>query len=253
MSRLGEILGDVQSTRQVAHELVLNSEKLAHQRILDLRDRVLDGERTNLTALEAGVVALWGDYLVSNPEIAENYQKIADQLPGKKGEPLIVVQRRLERVEYDSTYTEHAIATTVAMGRLSSSKINFYKDKKTASLPTSAYALESDSSIRLPQLYRGKFKIDSRIPDLTGLDSFSLAADYDRPLNFENKKMRFSMADHARPLLAMEVMIGYDGITDWMEGQEDQYSRSLVNRSIGHMAPLLFESVTIDSVYLLEK
>jgi len=104
--------------------------------LLGAQALILSGSETIEHTLHHGLVALYGPQLISRPELVGKYERISNELKGKKDEPLLVIRRRhqLDGCTGFSGEGYVTLRTSVFLGIIGDEKLQFDYDQKTCGI-----------------------------------------------------------------------------------------------------------------------
>jgi hypothetical protein len=223
MKPVSEILGGLEEQKTEAAEAIARARAETKNLILEkaqalevLKGQIIAGEETTGSPLHDGVVALYGGELARDP-IIENYEKVSDQIKGKTGQPVVVMNRWTENENactgFGGSPGGKRLVRMSSVGVLSGEDILFDYGKNEAYLPTSSFMWRKAGFNPPEQPITQNLPVDNSILGGFGHRP-SLGLDLGRDLNTPESGLELWYEGMATT--ALDVLVGYDDIQEWL-------------------------------------
>lgn len=191
------------------------AEAAAH--LSEAQVEIIDGRETTGSPLHDGLVALYGSTLLENPETIEKYERVANELVGKKGEPVVLIQRFLMPGGCGGMggkgYT--TLETAISVGVIASEDLVFDYGHRSCALSVSKLA-ELDIN---KGLTHGDHGSSLEVTNLGKLSQWmDLALELDEPLPVSDEDIRGVPGDANLNILTLAI--GYTGIETWLSSDD---------------------------------
>jgi hypothetical protein len=164
--------------------------------------------------LHDGLIVLYGNNLVSLPQIVGNYERVAEEIESQKGQPFITIHHYFEYhgcTGFGGKQQEVTV-TSIDMGILRGTQLDFDYNNQTCAIPTARHAHIDDKNFRSePSIVKGKLMVSTGLRGWLSTH-FDLGTDLDREIKVDETN-RFS---HSEKIRALIVIVGKDGIADWL-------------------------------------
>jgi len=214
MEPLGELLGRVESTKTEARSRITQETEQLTEQLKQAQSSIVNGSETTGSLLHDGLIVLYGENLVSMPQIVGNYERVAEEIESRKGQPFITINHYFEYhgcTGFGGKQQEVTV-TSIDMGILRGAQLDFDYDKQTCAIPTARHAHIDDKNFRsVPSIVKGKLMVSMGLRGWLSTH-FDLGTDLDREITIDETN-RFIGPEKMR---ALTVIIGKDGIADWL-------------------------------------
>ncbi len=230
---LKEILGGVERARLEAIAATEQVRLRAEAELQELQIKILEGGESTGSYLHDSLIALYGEKLISYPQIMLNYEKVdADLKNSQPGEPVVIIKRSLKdtfRSPLPSRNTEKIINSVVMVARLNDTRFLFDNESKMLTLPVDSYAQEKVSS---RAVVNGSIIVGSADPAVIWEleDRFDLGIDLGSKLDMRNTEplfRRYSAMDDV-----LTVAAGNKSIEGWLSANDEAIGDLLAMRRL---------------------
>ena len=181
---------------------------------------IAEGKDSTGSALHDGLVVLYGkDLLRPDSEITANYEKVAEELKGKVGEPVVMIHRWVEH-EGCSGFGDSRrpiVKKIITLGIISAEELEFDYEKGVCVLPVSSQASRGAKQLQIPNDPEGGLIVANHLRGF--LRTPDLGTELGRKLNEDNPSLA-EVSMPASPNMeanALVLAIGHDGIKKWLE------------------------------------
>jgi hypothetical protein len=221
---LTDILGGVQAAEDQARATARQAQAEAKAAISEMQRQALAGESPTGNKLHDGIVGIYGEQL--SPTVVQNYESVARQLESVPlYDPIVVIRRWLEDAEHicfggDERLPRQKLDTSVAMGTLKARDFRFDFESREVYVPTAMNVIFADSRVQ-PTPQTGDLIVDNK--KLFGFHGVPCLG-YELGREIDMSVPLFSPRFDEEPVLAMEVLVGYENIQEWLAAK-GEYSR----------------------------
>lgn len=234
MKPLKEIVGGVQTVKAEAKERVQSEISQAETALEDAQRNIALGTETTRSKLHDGLIVLYGKDLVRSPQIVENYERVADQLKGKRGQPVVLIHRwtELHGCTGFGGKGETSLESAISVGILKGTNLVFDYDQRTCALPTSRHA-ETGSSPRKTDVIKDRLVVSTWPKFLHR--GFDLGLDLDREIRQDELDPSWLDLGDDSHMSTLTVAIGNEGIANWLSTENYRTNKEFLRvRSLCH-------------------
>lgn len=165
-----------------------------------------------ITFSDQWVLGLYGERLIDEPHIVDNYEVVEDSLHGKLGQPVMVIKQML-----GGNKSPVNVQTFVYLGILTGEEMQVDLVKQTVHMPTNKFCLVKKPFVLPTQniaMFDKPIQLTTLNPEPT-VPKEDLGADLHKPLDVDySDGQRQISATWQYP--ALEVVSGLDEIHDWL-------------------------------------
>ena len=216
------VRGEAEQAEADARQRLAVERESAKAQIRDARERIAAGEETSGSKLHDGLVVVYGEYLVDYPTILENYERVAEGLKGKRGEPVVIVHSwtELEGCTGFGGEAEEVNYTEVTVGVLGGTELIFDYEERNCKLPTSKYAqISSKPYPSEPHVAEGGLEIGGS-PFMS--HKFDIGPELDRKVD------GFTSHFDEEQVPKLIFAAGHDAINEWLSNDSFIAEYSLI-------------------------
>lgn len=239
-------------------EFNINHETVRAQLMAEFKERqatVVKKSNPARNSLVDNVIGLHGADIVDDEEILDRYEKVANSLLGKRGQPVIVIKRWVDKEGCGGFggQTEEVLKRTLCVGKLSGEKLKFdfsedYSIRHRAYLPTAKFVKRGHGNSYTenePEFVAGSITVSGLDP-VYSPDLVFIGSDLDKQLNINIGDLayagRHSIDDTIYgPPIKLEIIAGTEDIQKWINerGSNHTYDFRLEYVKIKGLADML--------------
>ena len=213
MKPLKEIMGGITSAEAETQQVLAEAEA----QIEEARSNIAAGTESTGSKLHDGLVVLYGKILLRAPKIIENYEKVSEELKGKRREPIVLIHRWTELHGCTGFGGEgyEELESSIAVGVLGGTRLAFDYEKGLCTLPTARYA---ERNPRTEQ--SGVTKDRLVVADIAVVDTFSFSrTEYDLGADL-GRDIQVKRGLYAGQVKKLTIAVGHEGIRNWLSQDE---------------------------------